>query len=218
MYIEIFENYTEKFKFILPFILAEVIFQDFYFNMGFNNYGFINKERLIQILFYFTIGMLFTNFLMLILKNIINKEHINIEKDFKESIEFYPKCVKLNVIMFIVTIFIMLLDGLLKFTPLTICLTIVYNTLLDPCISYLIYYNASVIDALKNGIILGKKYFAKILLINLIINIISYTNVNLESSIQYSFINYIKISVEVYQAMFLMYLCNRRKYYENKKI
>ena len=119
MYKEIWNKYKDGFKFLIPFILVQILFQSFDLNLEFANYDFIGKggsllenfsifnetisNNIVKISFELFIGTLFYSFLMITIKALLNERNINYGENFKESIGFYLRYLALNIIIFAIS-------------------------------------------------------------------------------------------------------------------
>jgi len=240
---EVWNNYKKGFKFLIPFILVQVLFESTRLNLEFDKYDFFGKggnllknlsvskqiiiNEVIPILFYIFIGSLFYSFLMVVIKALLNKEDINYKENFKESLGFYLRYLGLNIIISAISVGLIVLGFWGILIPFMVILLILFNVLLIPCDAYLIYYNTSVGEALKKGIALGKKHFGELLLLGITVSIIlaiiggvmALANINPKiNPIGSVFINFASASVGSYLYMFTMTICKKEEKAEEKII
>lgn len=234
MYGEVWSNYKKGFKFLLPFILVKVLFESTSLNLKFDKYDFFGKggnllknlsvskqiiiNEAIPILFYIFIGSLFYSFLMVVIKALLNKKEINYKKNLQESLGFYLRCLGLNIVISSISIGLILLGFWGILIPFMVIFLILFNVLLIPCEAYLIYYNTSVGEALKNGMVLGKKHFGEILLLGVMVSIILailggvmvLVNINPKvNPIGSALMNFVSASAGGYLYMFTMSICKK---------
>lgn len=243
MYGEVWNNYKKGFKFLLPFILVQVLFESTSLNLEFDKYDFFGKggnliknisvfkqiiiNQPIPILFDLFIGTLFYSFLMVVIKALLNKNEINYKKNFKESLGFYLRYLGLNMIIYSISVGLIILGFWGVLIPFMVILLILFNVLLIPCDAYLIYYNTSVGEALKKGMVLGKKHFGEILLLGVMVSIIlaiiggsmALVNINPEANLIGSVLmNFVSASVGSYLYMFTITICKKEEKVEEKII
>lgn len=236
MYKEIWNKYKDGFKFLIPFILVQILFQSFDLNLEFTNYDFIGKggsllenfsifnetisNNIVKISFELFIGTLFYSFLMITIKALLNERNINYGENFKESIGFYLRYLALNIIIFAISIVLLFFGCWPIFIPFMVILMIYFNIILTPCEAYLVYYNTSAGEALKQGIALGKKYSGEIILLGITISIMlgiiggimSVLNINPKTNlIIYIFITFISKNIQIYFYMFVMAICKKEE-------
>lgn len=236
MYKEIWNKYKDGFKFLIPFILVQILFQSFDLNLEFTNYDFIGKggsllenfsifnetisNNIVKISFELFIGTLFYSFLMITIKALLNERNINYGENFKESIGFYLRYLALNITIFAISIVLLFLGCWPIFIPFMVILMIYFNIILTPCEAYLVYYNTSAGEALKQGIALGKKYSGEIILLGITISIMlgiiggimSVLNINPKTNlIIYIFITFISKNIQIYFYMFVMAICKKEE-------
>lgn len=236
MYKEIWNKYKRGFKFLLPFILVQIIFQSFNFNLQFTNYDFIGEggsllenfsifneaisNNIVKISFELFVGTLFFSILMVSIKTLLNKGTVNYGESFKEGISLYPRYLLINVVLFLISSVLIFLGFWSIFIPFMVILMIYFNIILTPCKAYLVYYNTSAGDALKKGMVMGKKYSGEIILLGLGVGIVfiviggimSAFNINPETNlIIYSVTSFINVNIQIYFAMFVMNICKREE-------
>ncbi|WP_315121708.1 hypothetical protein [uncultured Clostridium sp.] len=231
MHKEIWNKYIKGFKFLLPFILIQVLFESVSLNLGFSEYGFFDffgenfstfkqsvVNNLAPILFSLFIGSLFHAFLMVVIKALINEKDINYRENLKESLGIYLRYLGLNIITSAILLGVMLLGFSSILLPFSIIFLIYFNVLLTPCESYLIYYDTNPAEALKKGMSLGKEYSGEILLLGImagimiaiIAGIMSVIGIGPKTNlIGYAFVNFVRISIWVYVCMFAMTICKK---------
>lgn len=243
MYGEVWNNYKKGFKFLLPFILVQVLFESTSLNLEFDKYDFFGKggnliknisvfkqiiiNEPIPILFDLFIGTLFYSFLMVVIKALLNKNEINYKKNFKESLGFYLRYLGLNMIIYSISVGLIILGFWGILIPFMVILLILFNVLLIPCDAYLIYYNTNVGEALKKGMALGKKHFGEILLLGVMVSIIlaiiggamALVNINPKATVIGSVLmNFVSASVGSYLYMFTITICKKEEKVEEKII
>lgn len=243
MHGEVWNNYKKGFKFLLPFILVQVLFESIGFNLDFNEYDFfaeggnliknisVLKQIIINepvpILFDLFIGKLFYSFLMVVIKELLNKKDINYKENFKESLGFYLRYLGINIVIYSISVGLILLGFWGILIPFMVILLIYFNVLLIPCEAYLIYYDTSVGEALKKGMALGKKHFGEILLLGVMVSIIlaiiggviALVNINPKTNtIGSVLMNFASASVGSYLYMFTMTICKKEEKVEKKII
>lgn len=243
MYKEVWNKYKEGFKFLLPFILVQVLFKSTSFNLEFTKYDFFRRggnltknfsllkeiviNESIPILFYIFIASLFQAFLMVVIKALLDKKDINYKENFKESLGLYLRYLGLSIIIYAISVGLVVLGFWGILIPFMIILSLLLSVLIIPCDAYLIYYNTSVGEALKKGIALGKKHFGEILLLSITVcimlaiigGVMALVNINPKTnSIGYAFMNFISVSVGIYLSMFIMTICKKAEKTEEKII
>lgn len=236
MYKEIWNKYKDGFKFLIPFILVQILFQSFDLNLEFTNYEFFGKggsllenfsifnetisNNIVKISFELFIGTLFYSFLMITIKALLNERNINYGENFKESIGFYLRYLTLNIIIFSISSVLLFLGCWPILIPFMVILMIYFNIILTPCKAYLVYYNTSVGDALKKGMAMGKKYSGEIILLGFGVGIVlvimggimSAFNINPKTNlIIYLITSFININIQIYFYMFVMAICKKEE-------
>lgn len=229
MYREIWNKYMKGFKFILPFIVVRVLYESISYNLGFSKYDFYDffggnlssfKQAVVSnlgsILFSLFVGSLFSAFLMVVIKSLINDKDVNYGENLKESLGIYLRYLLLNIITSAIFVGILLL-GLCKIImPISFILLIYFNVILTPCMAYLVYNNVSPVVALKKGIAVGKKYSGEILLLAItlciIIGIISGVSIKLKvNPVGSVFMDFIETSIWGYLYIFSMAICKKEE-------
>ncbi|KAJ51174.1 hypothetical protein BD780_002372 [Clostridium tetanomorphum] len=230
MYKEVWNKYMKGFKFLLPFILVHVLFQNSSLNLDSKEYDFFAgnfsafkqavENNFMPILFNLFIGSLFYSFLTVVIKALINEKPINYRENLKQSLGVYFKYLVLTIITSAIFIGIMLLGFLNILMPIAFILMIYFNIILTPCKAYLVYNNTSPLTALKKGIEVGKKYSGEILLlgvmlcviVGIIVGIITAIGIDVKTNpIAYAFTNFIGTCILFYLATFAMTICKKEE-------
>ncbi|MBC2397023.1 hypothetical protein [Clostridium tetanomorphum] len=242
MYEETWNKYVKGLKFLLPFILVQVLFEIISFkifnNIGVDKYNFITEgENLIRnsigrnikelitgnlalIIFSLLVEPLFYSFVMIIMKKLITDKDVNYTEDFKVSLSFYLRYLGLTIIIGAILLGTMLLSlfaMVVTFVFFLIIILVIYLAIaVTPCSAYLIYYDTTPEEALSKGMALGKKYFWKILLLSIIMGVLNrFIDVGPNASIiGYVAIAFIRTSVKFYLLMFTMNICKEEEIIE----
>ncbi|QBD84957.1 hypothetical protein EQG73_06860 [Clostridium tetani] len=243
MYKEVWNKYIKGFKFLLPFILVQILFKSTGLNLAFTDYDLFGKggslienlsifnqliiDNIIPISLELFIGAIFYSFLMITIKSLLNEKNISYGEDFKESIGFYLRYLVLNIIISAISMVLIFLGFWTILIPFMVILMIYFNIILTPCEAYLVYYNTSVGESLKKGIELGKKYSGEIILIGIVTGIMlgvmggimSTLNITPKTNfIGYIFISFISTNIQIYFYMFVMSICKREEKAEEKTL
>lgn len=243
MYNEVWQKYKKGFKFILPFILLQIIFESVGFrrtgNSNIDTYTLIKEigtsmansiglensiaNSIIWLVFFLFVSSLFYIFLIVVIKSIVNQRSINYKENFEESVDYFTRYFGVNIIITIILAIVTLVSGIFIISPYTVLISpiliVSMDTLLKPCGAYLVYYNSSIDEALSDGVKLGKDYFWRIIFLSFIItfiNILTNASTNL-NIITYSLMDFFKVSIKFYILMFSMYICKREDVLDIKK-
>ncbi|WP_125152993.1 hypothetical protein [Clostridium rectalis] len=225
---KVWNKYIKGFKFLLPFILLQVLIEvkmlDFKHDIYdvlevteniWGNFSVIIeflKTDSINMLLYLFVGSLFYSILMLGIKELVDKNYINYGITFKESLRYYLRYLALNIIIYAISIGILLIGSCVIFIPIVFIALLYVTVILTPCKAYLIYYDKSPMEALKKGIVIGKKYFVQILAVGSLIGLITELNIGIKSTfIGLIFIYFIAVCVEMYLYMFSVSICKEEK-------
>ncbi|MTI67225.1 MAG: hypothetical protein FH753_11605 [Firmicutes bacterium] len=176
---------------------------------------------IIFLLISFLTTPVFGVFIGLINKRILDNEKIDQIKIVKESLNYYFRylgvvsVIILIIIGFLVMIVlsgivpilgIFLIIGLFIFM---IYVMIIYNV----CTEYLIYYNTTVGEALKEGSTVGKKFFFRILILSIIVKGISkiLDKIHTNNYFIILIIIILTIAIDIFQVLYRMNLCKISK-------
>lgn len=235
---KVWDKYIKGYKFLLPFVLVQVLYSNVLSNLEileFNFFGmgksFTSKlsefkpmlsSNILPIIFQLIVGSLFLAFLMIIIRSIIDFEDVNYRESFKESLILYPKYLALNTIIYTISvglIFLRLFDMAIPFIIILSLLSIV----LEPCTFYLVYNDTGVIESLKNGISLGKKHFVEIIFIGMILGLISFgigalIGYFIEGTVGTTLKNFIAYSIYMYGNIYIMNFCRKEEKTGDKEL
>lgn len=227
---KVWNKYIKGFKFLLPFILMQVLFSNIISNLEIIEFSFFDMGKsfatkfselkpmmlsnLLPIIFNLIAGSLFYAFLMIIIRSIVNFDDVNYRESFKESLILYPRYLAVSSIsatVFIGLIFIGLWDLAI---PFIVILSILFSAVLEPCTFYLVYNDEEIIDSLKNGIAIGKRYFVEILFISIIVSVIggaigALIGYFIEGIVATTIKNFILYSAYMYANIYIMNICRK---------
>lgn len=239
MYKEVWKEYKKGFKFLLPFILVLVLFESVTDNFSFSTINFFGGSfsafkdaavnNLDQVSIGLFLGSVFYPFLMVVMKALVNEGEVNYRESLKESLSLYLRYLTLNIVTSAILIGIMLLGFLPIVMPIALILLMLVNALLIPCSAYLIYYHASIKEALKKGMLIGKKYFSEIFLLSISMIIIgtiilgimsgimSLANIDIKTNPAGNVLtNVINVIIMTYLYMYIVDICKKEEKIQGK--
>lgn len=235
MFKETWKEYVRGYKFLLPFVLVLMLFERIMGDLKFDQVDIfggifsiikellVNNLRLIIITLF--LGSLFYAFLMLVMKTLINEGEANYRKSFIESLGLYVSFLGLNIITSAILMSMSLLAFIPIVSPIAMILLMLINVLLIPCKAYLIYHRTNLSEALKKGILVGKKYFSEMVLFSIAIGIavvvisgiMSAVNIDIKASpVGDIFINFVTTSISMYLYMYVVVICKKEEKIEGK--
>ena len=239
MYKETWNKYKKGFKFLLPFILINAILNTCGLDLNIGKYEFTGLDLKLSTnlnVFKQTITNNFTNMLLgllvgtvfftvslLVIKDVFLDKNVSYIRSFKESISYYAKFLVLSVVLESMFIAVQVLGTWGLLTPITMILSIYLSVVLAPCAIYLMYHKSNVLDALRDGITIGRKNFGAILLLNVAI-VIAFavpmallSKVSLNNPVVSIIFSSIASAISMYCSMFVMSLCESEEHLHEKE-
>lgn len=230
---EVYDKYKENFGYFIIYFILSIAFElvlayfDF-FNITGSNIGVIsdikNILKLEIIALFVGLGLieLFINtYGLTIGKKVVNEDNMK-EKDFARIFYYYPRLLIVGVFftiiiiaalliyVFLIVLKLVSLGSVLFFLFLGLIAAVVISVLTTPIMRYLVFNDEEVIPSIKEGIKLGKKYFSKILGINLIaalIGALSNIPIAKESLIVLGIVKLFTYMFMMYVNLYIMNLC-----------
>lgn len=172
------------------------------------------------------IGPILNSYITLVIKKLLDKEEINHGHILKESFKFYFPYLGVMLAIFLMILGLAIVTGIVAvLIPVLgiigaiaggifiIYLAVTYT----PSVSYLIYYNSTISEALHYGKEVGKKYFWRIFGFLLVVNIVNKIVSLPDSSniMAYIIATLLTLAISILNTIYMVTLC---KGYKNPEI
>lgn len=192
---KVFEKYKENFKyFVIFFILSVAIalvtksynitaLQSFELDINYNFKEYFNAKNIVMVIVFTLLEVYIATYGLLLSRKAIKEEPIHIGESLTEVFFFYPRILGLSIIFIVILILLsLLIGGFIRLTTsfgfimfnviLYLILIILLGILTHTIQNYLVYYDESIGSSIKGGIIVGKKYFFRILVLIILASLI----------------------------------------------
>lgn len=230
---EIFEKYKENFKHFIPYFILSVIIALIIFKFNIPNtqstgidsistFKDLFGKDILKSLSFSLLQVYIIAYGLVIARKIIKGDSIDQKETFSDAISFYPRLLGLNIV-FIIIIFLitMAFVFIMMWVPrkLTIAMLvgilfliggIVFTIFTSPILSYLVYYDENIGFSIKQGIMIGKKYFFKLLgllIVAVLVGSLANTNLVKNSMVVLGITTFINSMFMMFLNLYVTNLC-----------
>lgn len=183
---KVFEKYKENFKYFVIFFILSVAMalvtkssnitalQSTELDINYNFKEFLNAKNIVMVIVFTLLEVYIATYGLLLSRKAIKEEPIHMRDSLTEVFFFYPRILGLSIIFIVILILLsLLIGGFIRLTTsfgfimfnmiLYLILIILFGIFTHTIQNYLVYYDESIGSSIKGGIIVGKRYFFRIL-------------------------------------------------------
>ncbi|MCF6459848.1 hypothetical protein [Clostridium sp. Cult3] len=183
---KVFEKYKENFKYFVIFFILSVAMalvtkssnitalQSTELDINYNFKEFLNAKNIVMVIVFTLLEVYIATYGLLLSRKAIKEEPIHMRDSLTEVFFFYPRILGLSIIFIVILILSsLLIGGFIRLTTsfgfimfnmiLYLILIILFGIFTHTIQNYLVYYDESIGSSIKGGIIVGKRYFFRIL-------------------------------------------------------